>query len=606
MPSLRGLTFKVFEKYPVIFVLTVTVLLGLVAYPVWFTQVPSVIDNWFYWGAGDNPTLAYRNNFGDLYYLERYVLIAPQILFHFVFGPFYAQLAVAVFWLYVAIHFSYKLAITYLEPNVAAIFLVFFYSSRGTLLSFGSNLHHPATIALSVIIIYLLITNRNYKVKRKVIPNITLVGIVFAMIANAYLAIASYIFFPITICVIARSFGGNFLKRLEPKEIRSALRKFIKSAIHFLGGFLGLSAVFELIHQLSSTTNSTILLDQLRLGANLLGNKNPWGSNGFIDFWSNGIFDLNAMPWIVMICSGIALTFFSQRLTKAKSYEKYLFIGILLGLFVQTMGYSNPLIYSWTACILVPFYLLLALWTTGFVADSISKKNQALIVILVGGAYFSTQVILTKFWLLKPEIFYKASYVLTSAVLLALVFFIFQREKYIVKAKSFQRLQLKMIISTGLIFTSLLPQSIMQFYNADNYGFTSYNRANSFYQDLSNKGKLILEAMNSRPAETRIWLTPDDGISLASTRLYGYSLIGFENGKPNCGQVEWALQNPNSWLMSFSKVNFDVEALNKYLIPCNASLEDVHIKSGKDSLEKYRYVIGKITKVETPSMDGNE
>jgi hypothetical protein len=598
MNLINGFFVRAQNRYPTFFILGIVVTLGLVIYPVWFTQNPAAVDNWFYWAAGDNPSLAYRNNFGDLYYLERYVLIVPHILFHIIFGPFYSQLAVGIFWLSLAIHFSYKVAILYLQPKFAFLFLIFFYSSRSILVSFGSNYHHPVTISLSLLIIYLLLTGKFYRFKSMSIPNSFLVGLVFAALANAYLAIASYLLPAIIIYLTTRSVGGRNGNSLKKIQFTTSLRILIKSLIHFIFGFLILSLVFEIIHRLSSTSTSIMLLEQLKLGASLIGNKNPWGSNGFIDFWTHGIFNVNAIPWMLLICSGILMFCFIRSGIPSSRNESHLFFGLLIGLFIQTLGYTNPFTSSWTACVLLPFYLLVCLVLLGSVMESVPEDRQYCVYFLSGLLYLSVQIFLTKFRILSAETFYQSTLLLVCLILFAIPLSIILTRKVLFRQRLLVRNQISILLSTIFIYLSLLPQSVLQLYTADNFGFTSYISGEKFYQDLSNKAEVIEQAMIIDEKDPRIWLTPDDGTQLASTRLYGYSLIAFEIGQPDCKQVKWALEIPNSRLMSFAPINFSKDSLNRYLLPCHTTLKNLQIKTGSGSFKKYTYVIAEIRKLE--------
>ena len=90
------------------FVFAISQLLILLFYPNWFTPNENAIDPWIYWGAGNNPELSYSNDFAQTYYLQRYAVIFPQILFQSFLGPYFGTLGVAIFWSWLIFYFIWN------------------------------------------------------------------------------------------------------------------------------------------------------------------------------------------------------------------------------------------------------------------------------------------------------------------------------------------------------------------------------------------------------------------------------------------------------------------------------------------------------------------
>jgi hypothetical protein len=116
-----------------------------ITYPDWFTNYRFVIDPWIYWGVGDNPALSYSNEFGKTYYLQRYVVLLPQIVFNNIFGPYYSQLAVSIFWLSVLAIAIKKIV----QQNSVYIFIItMVFLDRSILGMYGSSYTQGPSISL--------------------------------------------------------------------------------------------------------------------------------------------------------------------------------------------------------------------------------------------------------------------------------------------------------------------------------------------------------------------------------------------------------------------------------------------------------------------------
>ena len=148
------------------------------------------------------------------------------------------------------------------------------------------------------------------------------------------------------------------------------------------------------------------------------------------------------------------------------------------------------------------------------------------------------------------------------------------------------------VVLSAIVMASL-PHSLLQLYTGENPSFRSYAQANAFYLNLSEMRKSILFEAKKGRDEYRVWLTPDDNQSLASTQLYAYSLISFTPGIKDCNQVRWAIQGNNAKIMSFSTDNFTKQGFERYLEVCGAKIQE--FKLVEDSkFFKIPYSVAKI------------
>ena len=574
---------------------------SLFLYPVWFTQDISAIDAWIYWGAGNNPQLSYMNNNGDLYYLQRYVMIGPQIVFHFLFGPLYSQLALGIFWLTIAAVFAFKLGKLFINQNLVVLLIIFAFSSRGVFISFGSSLHHGPTIALTFGILFLLTKgsgrDKNSASKRQMM----MIGGVFALVANNYLIIALYLSLPIVLVLLFDS------ERKYAKSNRDKLDKF-RLVGRTLGtkitcaavGFISVSFVFEVIHQLVSQASKPILLQQIRMGSNLIRSKNPWNGDGFNSFWSKQILSPDSTPWLLFILC-VLLTFFLLKGKDITSNRlRIASVGVIASMALTTIGYSNPIKHSFTACIVIPLYFASLIVCVKSLMDFFSESG--LVKLLLSA--ITVKLLFQFVWAgTFASVYSRYEQLLRISFLILFCGFVIFLLSRMNLGKPDRPSRIKKYAAFLFFITSLyvsIPHSVYEYYFGQPPTFTSYQNAQKFYGEVSIMRENIFAEATSTSPKARVWLTPEDENALISSQLYAYNLISFKKGQEDCSQVSWALSSENPKLMSFYVGNFSVNSLDSYLAPCNARSEGVRLVSKRihpfDG--ELQYVVANIVKNE--------
>jgi len=576
-----AVTLKALKKFNVIntsvkHLCLVTIMFGLslLMFPVWFTQNVNSIDEWIYWGAGDNPTLSYLNNFGDLYYLQRYLVLLPQIISHGIFGPFYSQMITALFWILLSTYFASKISRLFISEKLTILLILGIFTSRGLLVSFGSNLHHAPTISLTFCLFFLLLKRDQITNKKTTKINLLLIGVTYAAIANTYLIIAVYLFLPI-FGILLFEFIKKDLQQtpVHREENQTRFPNFVKKIVILAAGFTFASVIFELIHQAVSNATAPILFQQVRLGSGLLSEENLWNGLGFASYWTAGVWQFNSMPWVLLVIVILIINFGLNRKVTLDTRVQIVSLGILVSMAGTTLGYSSPTWHTFTACVLVPVYFLSI--STGIkelqkhCSESIIQR--ILICLLFGKIVFQLFWMHTKSNDLNS---FKDLIWITVFISATLAVFLYMQFKSNDLLK-FRR-QFAAVLTTIALFAFLfasVPQSLLQLYTGENPTFRSYSQANAFYEKLSDMRSTILDESKSGYTDNRVWLTPDEIPSLVSSQLYAYSLISFSPGVADCSQVNWALQKGNAKIMSFSSKNITSEGFDIYLKPCGAKVE---------------------------------
>jgi hypothetical protein len=558
---------------------------SLFLYPVWFTQDITAIDAWIYWGAGDNPQLSYMNNNGDLYYLQRYVIIGPQILFHFLFGPLYSQLAVGIFWLTIAAIFALKLGKLFIEQYLVVLLIIFVFSSRGVFISFGSGLHHGPTIALTFVILFLLTKGSRKGKKDASRRKWIMIGGVFALVANNYLIIALYLSLPIVLVLLFDSerkyskSNGNYLDKLRLVG-KTVGTKITSVAV----GFISISLIFEVIHQLASQASNPILLQQIRFGSNLIRSKNPWNGDGFSSFWSIQILSPDSTPWLLFILCVLLIFFLLKCQGITSNRLRIASVGVIASMALTTIGYSNPVKHSFTACVVIPLYFASLIVYVKFILDFFSKSG--LVKLLLSA--ITAKLIFQFVWAgTFAPVYSRYEQLLGISLLIlffGLVIFLLSR---MYSGKHDRSKGIKKYAAFLFFITSLfisIPHSVYEFYFGQPPTFNSYQNAQKFYEEVSIMRESIYSEATSTSPKAKVWLTPEDENALISSQLYSYNLISFKKGQEDCSQVSWALSSENPKLMSLYAGNYSVKYLDSYLAPCNSRSAGVSLVSERNQL----------------------
>ena len=554
-------------------------------------QNPQQVDSWFYWGAGDNPRLSYSNNFGDTYYLERYVLIVPQLFGQLLFGPFLGSLAVAIFWLSISYFLLWKFAQLFGVTEVFLAAVPFFLLSRGNLINFGSNLHHPATITLLLLLAYLMLSQHTFKILNMNFSNLFLIGVVWGVIANAYLIIAVYSSVAIILFLVRTTRKLAIVSREFPLTPRFFSTTFSKLLAKVFFGFLSTSAFFEIIHLIITDASRPLLWSQISIGSSFLQNQNPWNGAGFLDFWTRGLFTFASLPWLTLILASLVSLFIYNDKSSFFTDSRLLVSGIIIAMSLTTFGYSAPTFHTFTACVFVPLFFIVLLLALKRTLEFHEAQVTRIFLIFTCFCFSILQVLWIQSFKFSVQSFAKLNLVLILVYTLLGAFSLF------IKLKKFNfSLILGRFLCLFTVAAALTPQSLLQLYTAENIVFDSYNNGRYFYEGVSKKRELIFREIMGSNTTTRIWVTPDDDNALASSLLYGYSLISFQKKEPSCGQVEWALQQQKSLLVSFNPINFSSDSLERYLIPCGAGIDNFRFSNGIIIDRNHPYVFGEIVR----------
>lgn len=529
--------------------------------PNWFTTNTNTIDPWIYWGAGDNPKLSYSNGFADTYYLQRYVIIGPQIVVQFLFGPYWSQLVLALFWLSLTLYALWLLVKNHFIFLSAASILII---DRTVMGMFGVSYSQAASLALLLLSLatfaagldnYQKSPQKNWKTNLLFL----LSGVLAGGLANAYLAIASIYIPAVTLSLILIDFYGR-------AHIRAT---FIKLLTFLLGATLS-SIMFQAIFILVSKSRGILLLKQINFGRSLLQNKNPWGGdNGFTGFLLKVSNNLLFHWWlgVLIFLFACALILFYRKTIYVNIKTLLLIIYSLLStaLFLLShFTYSWFLGYSWTALMLIiPQITGLLLFLSIYKISKRTFKFFVLATYVTVGLKLSFNALIMSGNQL--QILRKLALLL---ILVFLIGIILQRIR-----KISQRRISKIFNTTCfnlLILCLIALRSSYLAFAGDLTGAGS--NAKDIYTEVSNQRNALSSLVKQTGGQYRIWLTPENSLPLTSSMLYSYSLISPSVGEPSCNQVEWASSNA-AIVATFVVKEEIVDIERNYLKPCGFRLE---------------------------------
>lgn len=552
----------VYWTFPIIF-LIIFLLFFSISNPLWFTNDQKYIDAWIYWGAGDNPQLSFQNDFARTYYLQRYVVILPQIISYFIFGSFWGQLTNACFWIFTTYIFLVKTASRFLPKTMSTILVIFLFSNTLLMNIFGSSYTMAPTIALySAFFFCLTSISRNLESSNTCKYPI-LTGLAIALLLNTYL----------THGIFAVVLAFAYLIRYRSKiSWKIPFRMLLAATI--------VTLFFQIIYFTVSGDLRPFLINQLRFGTSLATKPNPWNTQGIFDFLTQVYQDQIYSYWwisiLVFIVSIILIKLRSKSLIE-QHQELILVTALLVGLYISLSFFNvNVIGYAWIACglVIVKFnsLILMAEAIRGLLKDHTINVIllTSIIFILIMNEYFS-KFDSNLFSLFKPLdaifVFLGSSSMLTLGIFLN---------------KSVNRFFVILPMIVAINSLSIHDNSPL-FANYSTHYEGNFNQAKAFYQKLSLERSTILRVSKEAGANSRSWFVPEGKLTLASTQLYMYSLISNEFGKENCAQVDWA-SNFNSLLFSFAKEIKDDSINTMYFHDCGYKIHPLRLTNTTQKL----------------------
>lgn len=531
------------------------------SHPYWFTTSIETIDPWIYWGAGDNPDLSFSNQFGETYYLQRYVVIVPQLIFQIIFGPFYSQLIIALFWLtliFLAIRILVKNPLSYvlittvltLDPTFIGMIGVSYTQAASIALMLSS-------LAIAVRLFEILEDSRRSSSSYKSLAII--LGSLLALLSNSYLLIFLFFAPALVFSILATIFRGGMAKS----------KIYLIFWITF-GGMAGL-VFLQLVYWLITRSQIPYLFSQLKLGSDLTRSANLWGGDaGVLQLFekiSNPIFSHWWMGFLILFLVLLFKYLFEKDL-KLTNVQFFLVVSSFCSsgiFFLMHATYINPIGYAWSALVLLlPQVVGLHLYVTLFVNSSTSKKTW------LTGTLFSIFILtllsenLIRFFgvdLIKLD-WFLIGIIIVSALSFFSLFLLSDTVK----------LRIINFLIVILILCTISLRSIFLSYAGDLTGAGDDSR--KIYETLSVQRNSIQDLKVALNNEYRIWFTPENSKPLLSSQLYAYSLISTIPGEAQCNQVSWAASSP-AIIVSFDP-NESLTSISKiYLEKCGFMLAEI-------------------------------
>jgi hypothetical protein len=552
--------------------------------PNWFTTATASIDPWIYWGAGDNPSLSFANDFGQTYYLQRYVVLVPQIVFNQIFGPYLSQLFVALFWLSLIL-----ISLSILLWNQKNLILI------GTLLIFDRTfmgmIGYSYTQSASITFILCSLAFSVQAIRKILDPRLSknhvgidffVVGIFLGLLSNAYLFL-----FMLFAPAMFLSILYFVYKKIGILEV---YRYF---AITLLGLILSLS-LLQCVYFFITGSKSLYLLAQISFGETLISEKNPWGGLGGIQGLIEKIFDVRFLHWwfgIIILILVLALKVLNRKAIQFQPNEDFLLVSgfsISLIFLLSHFTYTNAIGYSWTALImLVPQIIGMHLFLNLYLRSTLGYRISYLLLPLVLFVWivFFFQNLVSKFFSTDLRML-SMLYLLFFGVATVLVFV------YSVSRVNSARIVCLVFLFLLIISVNLSGRSV--FLNFVGLSGAGVN-ASGIYSNVSAQRDILNELRVVNDKRFRIWLTPDNSTELLSAQLYGYSLVSTVPGAPVCTQVEWMASSP-AVVASFNQNQNLISIADTYLKPCGYSLTTDNLEI-PDSIKDSTLSVGILIKL---------
>jgi hypothetical protein len=524
-------------------------------HPLWFTNSKGYIDAWIYWGAGDNPSLSYQNDFASTYYLQRYVVIVPKILAFSLFGSFWGQLVVGLFWISITFYYFFQISHRYIGKWSAFLLVLLFMSDPVLLGAFGSSYTMGPTIALYATFFFYLTKISKTEGSHQNIWSILLTGFAVACLSNAYLLHGLIIL------------GISFLYLFYVKAV--SVPHFLK---YFLASLISTSVVFQGAYFFISGDWRPFILKQLSFGLSLASSSNHYGSTGFVGFWSTILSTDLTYYWLAIVVPFVFIAFY---IVMSKRFEFKMFkvillasISLLFGYLCQTFLHTNIFGYIWVSCGLYILRFLTLLFLVLILKLTLSEKaiTSFLLIVVIYLLFIDS------FSSLLPQ----TQFITFGALIICFLILLLVISRLMT---FFGSLQLKKYITVGCascLLTLLPTYSHIQDFGQYSVPFEgTFQEAKSYYKQISRQRSIILKVSQTIQPLPRSWLTPDSGVPLLSSQLYLYSMISNISEKANCAQVNWA-GNYSSLIFSFGpKDLLSNEVTKLYLAECGYDTSEV-------------------------------
>jgi len=565
---------------------TFAILFFTILNPNWFTTTTNAIDPWIYWGAGDNPSLSFANNFGQTYYLQRYVVIAPQIVFNSIFGPYFSQLFVALFWLCLILT-SLSILLRNQKNFILVGSLLIFDRTFMGMIGYSYTQSASITFILGSIAISVQALRKVFRSGssfKSLRMDFLVLGILLGLLSNAYLFLFM-LFAPALFLTLV-----YFIYKMMGAH--QVLRYFL---ITLLGLSLSLS-LLQILYFFVTGAKTPYLLAQMSLGKTLTTEKNPWGGSGGLQGLTEKILDVRFLHWwigLIFLAIMLALGVWRKSVIHLKSEEGFfLVLGLSVSLifFLSHFSFTNAIGYSWSALImLVPQILGLHLLLNFFFESTLGYNINNLFLALV----FFVWII---FFSQNLAARYFSSYL--HAISLFYILFLGFTTLLIV-FHAFSSMHLIQVMSLVLMFSLIIGVNLIGrsvFLNFAELTGTGMN-ASTIYSNVSAQRDILNKLRLANDERYRIWLTPDNSTELLSAQLYGYSLVSTSPGTPDCNQVEWMASSPA--VVATFNPNQDLAYISElYLTPCGYSLQlDNSDLEVPDSIEDSTFSVGIVAKL---------
>jgi hypothetical protein len=555
---------KTFKNVLVLIYLISLVFIFTFLSPNWFTTNTDTIDPWIYWGAGDNPKLSYLNGFANTYYLQRYVIIIPQIFFQSLFGAYWSQLAL---WIIINNHFTFLF--------IASLLIV----DRTVMGMFGVSYSQAPSLAFILASLATFISG--LESSEKAIGNYWKSNVLFFVsgvfagcLANAYLPIAS-IFIPTFVLSVILNDVSQHLQ----------IRHRILKQLTFLFGIVFSSLVFQIAFMSISQSQNVLLLQQINLGRSLINNKNPWGEdnglNGFLLKITNTLLFHWWLGVFLFLLTCIWMFFYFNWMNLSMKMRLLIFYSFLstVVFLVSHFSYTWFLGYSWTALLLVVPQITGVLLFLNL--NQISRVNSKAIA-LAAFTYLSLGISFNQKIMSGSQLQAITRLALfVSGILFFVIILGKMRSNSLVAALK----MLNVAFFVSLIFCLIALRSTYLAFAGDLTG--AGPSAKKIYTEVSIQRSLLMNLVNETQGQYRIWLTPDNSQPLTSSLLYSYSLISPILGEASCTQVEWA-SSSKAIVGTFIREQELSEIEQKYLAKCGFRLE---MMTAKTNLHTYAETI---------------
>jgi len=433
---------------------------------------------------------------------------------------------------------------------MSIILVLLLFSDPVAMGNFGSSYTMGPTIAIYSILMFALTSNeRDASTRRATILSVT-IGSTVALLMNAYLlhGIAAFGI----VCLYILRFKKDF-----PAKVRMVI----------LTTFLSVNILFQAFYTFLSHDPTPFVLKQLLLGSNIVTSPNPYGSNGFLDFWGSLLANRLSYYWLSIFCLCILALlcgFMGSSLKKYQFKNEAFFVSLVLfTYFAQTFFYSNIFAYSWVSCAMYLLKFFTILFFAKYAVDSFGSRVVGVLLALI----VCILLILPNSYAIFPIPDFSISR--NQFWLICWIGFSILVFHKSVAPRLYKQF-VPAIFSILFLVISTLFHNLPLFQEHSVPYEASFNVAKKDYEQLTSRRQVVLSISNSLSPMPRFWFTPslNNPNPLTSSQLYLYSLISGQYNKHNCAQVDWAA-NYRSVIVSFDNPRLTTALVNKvYLNVC--------------------------------------